>query len=97
MFAACAETGTAVEIDSRPERLDPPRRPLRRAVDAGVLFSIDTDAHAPEQLTWQAHGWARAEECGVPVERVVTTWGMEEVSGWAREREIPGRVGVRGA
>ncbi len=66
VFAACAETGTAVEINSRPERLDPPRRLLRRAVDAGVLFSVDTDAHAPGQLDWQIHGCARAEECGVP-------------------------------
>jgi putative hydrolase len=89
VFAACAETGTAVEINSRPERLDPPRRLLRRAVEAGVLFSIDTDAHAPGQLAWQVHGCARAEECGVPAERVVTTWSAEEVLGWARERRIP--------
>ncbi|MGW0841954.1 PHP domain-containing protein [Streptomyces sp. NPDC002787] len=96
VFAACAETGTAVEINSRPERLDPPRRLVRRAVEAGVLFSVDTDAHAPGQLTWQVHGCARAEECGVPAERVVTTWGVEEVLGWARDREIPEGVGVGG-
>ena len=47
VFAACAEHGVAVEINSRPERLDPPRRLLRLAVDAGCLFAIDTDAHAP--------------------------------------------------
>ncbi|MEU1552706.1 PHP domain-containing protein [Streptomyces scabiei] len=94
VFAACAETGTAVEINSRPERLDPPRRLVRAAVEAGALFSIDTDAHAPGQLTWQVHGCARAEECGVPAERVVTTWGVEELLGWAREREVPGRVGA---
>ncbi|MBZ3905614.1 PHP domain-containing protein [Streptomyces griseiscabiei] len=92
VFSACAETGTAVEINSRPERLDPPRRLLRDAVEAGVLFSVDTDAHAPGQLTWQAHGCARAEECGVPAERVVTTWEVEEVLGWARDREIPERA-----
>ncbi|MFJ6562616.1 PHP domain-containing protein [Streptomyces sp. NPDC091412] len=89
VFAACAETGTAVEINSRPERLDPPRRLLRRAVDAGVLFSVDTDAHAPGQLDWQIHGCARAEECGVPPERVVTTWTGEQLLDWARERRTP--------
>ncbi|MFJ1653990.1 PHP domain-containing protein [Streptomyces sp. NPDC088337] len=89
VFAACAETGTAVEINSRPERLDPPRRLLRRAVDAGVLFSVDTDAHAPGQLDWQIHGCARAEECGVPPERVVTTWPGEQLLDWARERRTP--------
>ncbi len=93
VFAACAETGTAVEINSRPERLDPPRRLLRRAVAAGVLFSVDTDAHAPGQLGWQVYGCARAEECGVPPERVVTTWSAEELLAWTRDRVTP--AGVR--
>lgn len=89
VFAACAESGTAVEINSRPERLDPPRRLLRRAVEAGVLFSLDTDAHAPGQLDWQIYGCARAEECGVPPERVVTTWTLEQLLTWTRTRETP--------
>ncbi|MFD9489432.1 PHP domain-containing protein [Streptomyces sp. NPDC059991] len=91
VFAACAESGTAVEINSRPERLDPPRRLLRRAVDAGVLFSIDTDAHAPGQLDWQVFGCVRAEECGVPAERVITTWTEEELLAWTREGRTPAR------
>lgn len=95
VFAACAESGTAVEINSRPERLDPPRRLLRAAVEAGVLFSIDTDAHAPGQLDWQILGCARAEECGVPTERVVTTWSAEQLLAWTREGRIPGRGAVR--
>ncbi|MEU6063804.1 PHP domain-containing protein [Streptomyces sp. NPDC047082] len=92
VFAACAESGTALEINSRPERLDPPLRLLRRAVDAGVLFSIDTDAHAPGQLDWQIHGCARAEECGVPAERVVTTWSAPELLAWTREGRVPRRT-----
>ncbi|MGW1798502.1 PHP domain-containing protein [Streptomyces sp. NPDC001984] len=88
VFAACAESGTAVEINSRPERLDPPRRLLRRAVEAGVLFSIDTDAHAPGQLDWQILGCARAEECGVPAERVVNTWTAARLLAWTREGRI---------
>ncbi|MFG2640293.1 PHP domain-containing protein [Streptomyces sp. NPDC048370] len=85
VFAACAESGTAVEINSRPERLDPPRRLLRAAVEAGVWFAVDTDAHAPGQLEWQIFGCARAEECGVPTERVVNTWSAEELLAWTRE------------
>ncbi|WP_225829777.1 PHP domain-containing protein [Streptomyces sp. NK08204] len=92
VFAACAESGTAVEINSRPERLDPPRRLLREAVAAGVLFAIDTDAHAPGQLDWQILGCARAEECGVAAERVVTTWPAEELLAWTREGRTPVRV-----
>lgn len=83
VFAACAESGTAVEINSRPERLDPPRRLLRRAVAAGALFSVDTDAHAPGQPDWQILGCARAEECEVPAERVVTTWPVERLLEWS--------------
>lgn len=94
VFAACAGSGTAVEINSRPERLDPPRRLLRRAIDAGVLFSVDTDAHAPGQLDWQGYGCARAVECGVPAGRVVTTWSADELLAWARHRETP--PGARG-
>ena len=59
VFAACAEAGTAVEINSRPERLDPPDDLLALAARTGCLFSIDTDAHAPGQLTWQGNGAAR--------------------------------------
>ncbi|MEV4919205.1 PHP domain-containing protein [Streptomyces tirandamycinicus] len=90
VFAACAASGTAVEINCRPDRLDPPRRLLRRAVDAGVLFAIDTDAHAPGQLDWQINGCARAEECGVPESRVVNTRGAQDVLRWARTGDLPG-------
>jgi putative hydrolase len=84
VFAACAERGVAVEINSRPERLDPPRRLLRQAVEAGCLFSIDTDAHAPGQLDWQPYGCARAAECGVPVDRIVNSWPVDKLLAWTR-------------
>ncbi|MFE6101369.1 PHP domain-containing protein [Streptomyces laurentii] len=84
VFAACAESGTAVEINSRPERLDPPRRLLREAVAAGVHFAVDTDAHAPGQLEWQILGCARAQECGVPAERVINTWPADRLLEWTR-------------
>lgn len=84
VFAACAEHGVAVEINCRPERLDPPKRLLRLAVEAGCLVSIDSDAHAPEQLDWLHYGCARAIACGVAAERVVNTWPSEELCRWAR-------------
>jgi putative hydrolase len=82
VFAACAEHGTAVEINSRPERLDPPMRLLRQAEQAGCLFSLDTDAHAPGQLAWQDYGCERAAAAGVPAERIVTTWTVDELLDW---------------
>ena len=84
VFHACVEHDVAVEINSRPERLDPPRRLLRQAVEAGCRFSVDTDAHAPGQLDWQPYGAARAQECGVPTERVINTWPVEQLLAWAK-------------
>ena len=83
VFTACERFGVAVEINSRPERLDPPRRLLRLAVETGCLFSVDTDAHAPGQLDWQPYGCERAEECDVPTERVVNTRAADELLAWA--------------
>jgi putative hydrolase len=79
VFAACAERGVAVEVNSRPERLDPPRRLLRQAVSAGCDVTIDTDAHAPGQLDWLRNGCERAAECEVPAERVLNTWPVERL------------------
>jgi putative hydrolase len=82
VFAACAEYGKAVEINSRPDRLDPPKRLLRLAYEAGCLFSIDTDAHAPGQLDWLPFGCERAALCGVPAERVVNTMPADDLLAW---------------
>ncbi len=83
VFQACRDHGVAVEINARPERRDPPRDLLRQAVDIGCLFALDSDAHAPGQLDWQPYGAARAAECGVDPERVVTTWALPELLAWA--------------
>lgn len=87
VFAACARFGVAVEINCRPERLDPPKRLLRQAVEAGCLFAIDTDAHAPGQLDWQPYGCARAAECDVPPERIVNTWAVDDLLHWTADHD----------
>ncbi|MGZ4467766.1 MAG: PHP domain-containing protein [Nocardioidaceae bacterium] len=83
VFAACAESDTAVEINSRPERRDPPDELISRALDAGCLFSIDSDAHAPGQLDFLSYGCERAEELGVPVDRIVNSWPIDRLLAWA--------------
>lgn len=85
VFAACRRFGVAVEVNSRPERRDPPKRLLRLAVEAGCLVAIDTDAHAPGQLDWQPYGCARAAACGLPPDTNVTSWPVERLLAWARE------------
>lgn len=84
VFAACAEHGVAVEINARPERRDPPDRLIGLALDAGCLFSIDSDAHAPGQLDFLDHGCARVAELGVPLERIVNTWPVDRLLAWSR-------------
>ncbi|HEU0101507.1 MAG TPA: PHP domain-containing protein [Mycobacteriales bacterium] len=84
VFAACAQFGVAVEVNSRPERLDPPKRLLRLALEAGCDVSIDTDAHAPGQLDWQHLGCERAYLCGVTPDRVVNSRSAEDLLAWVR-------------
>lgn len=87
VFAACAEMGVAVEINSRPERQDPPEDLIRLALDAGCLFCIDSDAHAPGQLAFLDYGAARAEAAGVPVDRIVTTWPLDRLLEWTHRHD----------
>ncbi|WP_309072497.1 PHP domain-containing protein [Arthrobacter sp.] len=84
VFAACAENNVAVEINSRPERQDPPDDLIQVALDAGCLFSIDSDAHAPGQLDFLQYGAERAEANGVPADRIITTWPLDKLLTWAR-------------
>ena len=84
VFAACAQFHTAVEINCRPERLDPPRELIDVAIDFGCYFSIDSDAHATGQLEWQPHGCNRAAERKVPIDRVINTWGADDLLRWVQ-------------
>ncbi|MEV5000918.1 PHP domain-containing protein [Nocardioides sp. LML1-1-1.1] len=83
VFEACAEEGVAVEINSRPERRDPPTKLLELARDIGCVFSIDSDAHAPGQLDYPLLGCERAEAAGIDADRIVNTWPVERLLTWA--------------
>jgi putative hydrolase len=85
VFEACAEHGTAVEINSRPERCDPPDELLVLARDLGCVFAIDSDAHAPGQLEMKAYGAERAERLGIDADRIVTTWDVDRLREWVAE------------
>ena len=87
VFASCAEHSVAVEINSRPERQDPPDELIRMALDAGCLFSIDSDAHAPGQLDFLQYGAERAEANGVPADRIVTTWPVDRLLEWLQPKQ----------
>ncbi len=82
VFAACAVFHTAVEINCRPERLDPPRPLLQMAIEHGCWFTIDSDAHSTGQLEWQPHGCDRAAEVGVPLDRIINTLDADGLVRW---------------
>jgi len=86
VFEACRTFDVAVEINSRPERCDPPDRLLELARDMGCLFSIDTDSHAPGQLEFLSYGCARAEAAGIEADRVVNSWPADQLLEWCRPR-----------
>lgn len=87
VFAACARFDTAVEVNCRPERQDPPDELLELALEWGCKLAIDTDAHAPGQLEWQAYGCEKAARHDVDPDEVVNTWSADELVSWARSHD----------
>ncbi|MDH4333791.1 MAG: PHP domain-containing protein [Chloroflexota bacterium] len=83
VFAAAAQFDKAIEVNARPERLDPPKRLLRLAVETGCRVAIDSDAHAPGQMAWLPYGCDRAAACAVPLESVVNTFEADALLAWA--------------
>jgi len=87
VVAAAKRFDKAIEINSRPERLDPPRRILRMMVEEEVATSIDSDAHAPGQLHWQPFGCDRAVEENVDPDLVVNTKSLEALLAWTASHD----------
>jgi len=83
VFAACARFDTAVEINCRPERQDPPDDLLDLALEWDCRVAIDTDAHAPGQLEWQPFGCDKAARHGIDPDRIVNTWDADTLLEWA--------------
>jgi putative hydrolase len=95
VFAACAKWNKAIEINARPERLDPPRRLLHEARALGCRFCVNTDAHNLGQLDWQINGCERAVECEIEASSVVNTWNVGALLDWSAshaEDRSPGRT-----
>ena len=85
VFEACRTFDVAVEINSRPERRDPPTKLLSMAIEMGCLFSIDTDSHAPGQLEFLIYGCERAENLGLDPDRVINTWPVDRLLAWCNK------------
>jgi putative hydrolase len=88
VFAACAQFDTALEINCRPERQDPPDELLELAIDWGLRFAVDTDAHAPGQMEWQVYGCDKAARHGIEPERIVNTMAADDLVEWAATHAV---------
>ena len=85
LFRACARTGTALEVNASPERLDLPSGHIRAAKEAGVKFAIDTDAHAIGHLDNMKYGVGTAQRGWLTPDDVINTWPLERLAGFLRK------------
>jgi DNA polymerase (family 10) len=83
IFAACAETGTLIELNASPERLDLNDRHARRALDVGCTLVISTDAHHPAMFGNIHYGVAMARRAWATPDRVANTWPLEKLLAYA--------------
>jgi putative hydrolase len=83
VFAACAQFDTALEINCRPERQDPPDDLLDLAIEWDLRFAVDTDAHAPGQMEWQLYGCDKAARHGIDPDQIVNTMAADDLVEWA--------------
>jgi DNA polymerase (family 10) len=85
LFRVCARTGTALEVNSHPARLDLPSAHIRAARDAGVKFAVDTDAHSVRDLGYLQYGVATAQRGWLTAEDVITTWPLARLTEFLRK------------
>src|SRR5260370_17680850 len=84
LFRACARTGTALEVNASPARLDLPADHIKAARDAGVKFSIDTDAHSVGDLSNMPYGVGTAQRGWLTPGDLIKTWPLEKLPAFFR-------------
>jgi putative hydrolase len=95
VFSAAAEGGVAVEIDGDPSRQDLDFSIARRALDRGVLFALDSDAHTTSQLAYSETAVAHARLAGIPIDRIVNCWSVERFKRWLADPQGEADAGAR--
>lgn len=81
-----AKTGTALEINSAPDRLDLDDLYVKEAIEAGCLLSVDTDAHHHDNFELVEYGVHIARRGWATAESIITTWELDRLEGWLRKR-----------
>src|SRR6266702_237426 len=85
LFRACARTGTALEVNAHPDRLDLPADHIREAKDAGVKFAVDSDAHSTEHLSYLRYGVGTARRGWLTADDVINTWPLPRLRAFLRK------------
>jgi histidinol phosphatase-like PHP family hydrolase len=85
LYAACTKTGTALEINASPDRMDLPPEHIAAAKDAGVKFAVDTDAHSLVDLTNMRYGVASARFGCLTTEDVINAWPLDRLEEFLRK------------
>ncbi len=85
LFRACARTGTALEVNAHPDRLDLPADHVRAARDAGVVFAIDSDAHSTQHLSYLRYGVGTARRGWLTPDDVINTWPLPRLRAFLRK------------
>jgi len=85
LFRACARTGTALEINASPQRLDLPSDHIRAARDAGVTFAVDSDAHSVSDLGNMPYGAGTAQRGWLTPDDVINTWPLDRLRAFLRK------------
>lgn len=89
VFAEAAKHKVAIELDGYTERQDLDHALAARALDAGCLFAVDSDAHAPDQLMFAETAIAHARLAGIPASRVINCWPLTELLKWVDRSKRP--------
>jgi histidinol phosphatase-like PHP family hydrolase len=92
IFAQAAELTVAIEIDGDPARQDLDYDLARRALDAGCLFALDSDAHMTDELSYSDTALAHARLAAIPTERIVNCWALDRLLAWLPQRITCPRV-----
>ena len=86
VFAAAKASGVALEIDAHPSRMDLDEVNARRAAELGIPLTIDTDAHAPEQMDLMEYGVSVARRAWIGPESIINTWDNERLLKWLKKK-----------
>jgi DNA polymerase (family 10) len=85
LFKACVRTGTALEVNAHPDRLDLPADHIGAARDAGVRFAINSDAHSIVHLDYLRYGIGTAQRGWLTADDVINTWPLPKLQDFLRK------------